>query len=169
MLTGVALARRLAAHLTDRTPFAAPDGYTVLLDGMSTARWRHSGSGAFPLVDGALVSEPGGDFGLAWCIDPTPADFSLRLQYSLSDLDDNGGVFLRFPNPDTQGYLNPAWVPVHKGFEVQIDDRGSTDGAAMHRTGARYGVPDPQFVAVASRAPGVWNDLQVDVQGRRTR
>lgn len=162
MLTGVAMARRLAEHLTDRTPYAPADGYTVLMDGVDMSRWRFTGAGAFPLVDGALVSEPGLDLGLAWCIDPTPANFSLRLQYRLSRTDDNAGIFLRFPPPDSQGFQNPAWVPVVRGIEVQIDDLGRPDGFDIHKTGAIYGFVDPQFVSVNSRPPGQWNDVQVD-------
>ena len=35
-----------------------------------------------------------------------------------------------------KAYINPAWVAVHFGFEVQIDELGQLDGAAIHKAGA---------------------------------
>lgn len=178
MLTGVALSRRLARHLAPQPgpqpdgqtgqgiPYAATDGYTTLFNGMDASKWRLAGSGAWPLVDGAIVSEPGADLGLAWCTEPTPADFSLRLQFRLSSPDDNSGIFVRFPHPDSKNYGNTAWVPVDFGFEVQIDDKARPDGADMHRTGAIYGISNPNYSFVSSRAPGLWNDIQIDVKGQ---
>jgi choline dehydrogenase-like flavoprotein len=178
MLTGTALARRLAEHIAAQPapqpagqapaalPFAAADGYTVFFDGIDNSQWRLAGDCAFPLVDGALVSEPGNDLGMSWCVTPTPPDFSLRLQFRLSRADDNSGVFLRFPDPDSKGYQNTAYVPVDFGVEVQIDDLARWDGADNHRTGAIYGLDNPTYQPVSCNPPGQWNDLQVDVQGR---
>src|SRR4051794_29211875 len=91
---------RTPAHRpgTRPLPFAAADGYTVLFDGIDDSQWRLAGDCAFP-----LVSEPGNDLGLSWCVTPTPPDFSLRLQFRLSR-SDNSGVFLRFPDPNGKGY-----------------------------------------------------------------
>ncbi|MBB3082486.1 family 16 glycoside hydrolase [Geodermatophilus sabuli] len=178
MLTGTALARRLADHIAAQPapqpsgqaagplPFAAGDGYSVLFDGIDNSQWRLAGDCAFPLVDGALVSEPGNDLGMSWCVTPTPADFSLRLQFRLSRPDDNSGVFLRFPDPNSKGYQNTAYVPVDFGVEVQIDDLARWDGADNHRTGAVYGLNNPNYQQATCNPPGQWNDLQVDVQGQ---
>ncbi|MCA4133090.1 family 16 glycoside hydrolase [Arthrobacter sp. M4] len=178
MLTGVALARRLARHVASlpgpqpdgqpglAIPYEPEDGYTTLFDGEDTSHWRVAGPGAWPLVDGALVSEPGGDLGLVWCNTPTPPDFSLRLRFRLSRPDDNSGIFVRFPDPGSKGYENTAWVPVHFGFEIQIDDTARPDGADNHRTGAIYGVDNPNYSFVSCRPPGQWNDIQIDVIGQ---
>lgn len=175
MLTGVALSRRLAEHLAPKPgpqpdnqqgealPYVAEAGYQTLFDGLDNSKWRFAGSGAFPLVDGALVSEPGDDLGLSWCTTPTPANYRLRLQFRLSRHDDNVGVFVRFPNPDSKGYNNPAWVPVHFGYEIQIDDLARPDGADNHRTGSLYGIANPNYNQVACQPPGQWNDLEIDV------
>lgn len=85
----------------------------------------------------------------------------LRLRWRATAADDNSGVFLRFPDPNSKGYDNAAWVGVHFGLEVQIDDRGEPDGAAMHRTGAIYNQPDQQFTPVPSRPIGEWNDFEI--------
>jgi len=166
MLSGVALARRLAEHLTDSVPYADPNGFTVLFDGVDRSRWRMAGRGDFPLVDGALVSNPGNGLGMAWCDIPTPADFVLRLQFALSDPHDNSGVFVRFPDPSSKGYDNTAWVAVNFGLEAQIDDDAREDGADIHRTGAIYGVADPGFVRQTCRPPGQWNDYEITCVGQ---
>lgn len=166
MLTGVALARRLAEHLTDRKPYVAPDGYTVLFDGMDTSRWRLAGRGDFHVVNGSLQAQPGDGLGLSWFADPTPPDFSLRLQFQLTTPHDNSGVFVRFPHPDSMGYDNTAWVAVNHGFEVQIDELARPDGADMHRTGSIYGQKDQSYKRPALRPVGEWNDLQIDVRGQ---
>ncbi|NUK07341.1 DUF1080 domain-containing protein [Streptomyces lunaelactis] len=164
MLTGVALARRLAEHLTLDRRFQAPDGHQVLFDGTDLSSWRMAGAGRFLIVDGALQAAPGNDLGLLWCVRPTPADFSLRLQYRLTRPDDNSGVFVRFPDPDSKGYVNTAWVPVHFGFEAQIDDLARPDGAGIHGTGAIYGVGNQQYTPVPARPVGEWNDYEIQVR-----
>ncbi|MFF3400360.1 family 16 glycoside hydrolase [Streptomyces sp. NPDC002659] len=164
MLTGVALARRLAEHLAPSAPYVAPDGYQVLFDGSDLSAWRMAGEGRFLVVDSALQAVPGNDLGLLWCTQPTPADFSLRLQYRLTRPDDNSGVLVRFPRPDSKGYVNTAWVPVHFGFEVQIDDLARPDGADQHRTGAIYGVNNPNYASPQTRPVGEWNDFEIEVR-----
>jgi hypothetical protein len=121
MLTGVALARRMAARLVPApTPFTPTDGFTPLFDGFTTDNWRFVGKGGFRIVDGAFESMPGGDdLGLNWCETPMPADFILKLEWLRWQQGDNSGVFVRFPDPTTKGYNNQAWVAVQLGFEVQ--------------------------------------------------
>jgi hypothetical protein len=113
MLTGVALARRLAEHLTDvgnapdATPWAAPAGFITLFDGVDRSRWRMAGRGDFALVDGALATLPGDGLGLAWCDIPTPPDFTLRLQFTLTRQNDNSGVFIRSLTPPARATTTP--------------------------------------------------------------
>ena len=57
--------------------------------------------------------------------------------------DDNSGVYVAFPNPTQEGYDNTAYVGVHLGFEVQIDELARPDNDAVHRTGAIYGFKGP--------------------------
>ncbi|GAA3466295.1 hypothetical protein GCM10018965_008470 [Nonomuraea roseola] len=166
MLTGVALARRLAEHLTPTRRFVATDNHEVLFDGTDMSAWRMAGAGRFQIVDGALQSIPGDGLGLLWCTRPTPTDFSLRLQYRLTRPDDNSGVFIRFPDPTSKGYDNSAWVAVDFGFEIQIDDLARPDGADMHRTGAVHGVDGQTYTAAPARPPGKWNDYEIRVRGQ---
>ncbi|MEV2272641.1 family 16 glycoside hydrolase [Nonomuraea africana] len=166
MLTGVALARRLAEHLTPARRFVATDNHEVLFDGTDMSAWRMTGAGRFQIVDGALQAVPGDGLGLLWCTRPTPTDFSLRLQYRATRPDDNSGVYVRFPDPAGKGYDNPAWVAAHFGFEIQIDDLARPDGADMHRTGAVYGADAQTYTPVAVRPPGEWNDYEIRVRAQ---
>src|SRR6185369_9657911 len=66
MLTGTALARRLADHLA--APFVPDAGFVALFDGATLQGWRMSAihnqpgrdnPGRFAVINGALVSQPG--------------------------------------------------------------------------------------------------------------
>ncbi len=176
MLTGTALARRLADKLAHTAPFAADPGFTALFDGSNTARWRMStirnqpgrdDPGRFIVVDAGLEAVTGSDLGLFWHTDPVPADFVLRLEWRRWSDNDNSGVFLRFPDPATKGYNNTAFVAVDFGFEVQIDQLARDDGAGIHKTAAIYGLAapsDPTNLPV--NPPGQWNQFEIRVQGQ---
>ncbi|MGE5636788.1 MAG: family 16 glycoside hydrolase [Nocardioidaceae bacterium] len=165
MLTSVALARRLARHLIPLAPTPA-EGFRSLFDGVSLDGWEMAGQGSFVAAGGALQANPGGDLGLLWSITPTPADFVLACEWRLSQPNDNSGVFVRFPNPNSKGYTNTAYVGVHFGFEVQIDETAAPDGTDMHRTGAIYGEPNQTFSLQPALPPGQWNNYEIHVQGQ---
>jgi len=165
MLTGVALARRLAEHLEPGPPPYRPEaGFTALFDGLSLHNWRMAGRGGFRLVDGTLESVPGDNLGLLWCTIPTDPDFVLRLQWLRWRHEANSGIFLRFPSPESKGYENEAYVGVHFGFEVQIDEVGAPDGADIHKTGALYGQQGQDLSLRPARSPGEWNDFEIRVE-----
>ena len=176
MLTGVALARRLADQ-TIVPPFAADQGFTMLFDGANMSKWRmstiknqpgHDNPGTFALVDRSLESVPGNDIGLFWHTEPTPPNFILKLEWLRWRDDDNSGVFLRFPSPDSKGYNNTAYVAINFGFEVQIDQLARDDGAAIHKTGAIYGFAgptDPNNLPV--KPIGEWNEFEIRVNGQQ--
>lgn len=176
MLTGVALARRLADSLARPVSFTPDPGFTALFDGVDTGKWRMStirnqpgrdDPGRFIVVDGGLEAVPGTDIGLLWHTDPAPADFVLRLEWRRWRDDDNSGVFVRFPDPTTAGYDNTAFVGVHFGMEVQIDQLGRNDGAGIHKTGAIYGLAAPAApAALPVNPPGEWNRYEIKVQGQ---
>ncbi|ULA62668.1 MAG: hypothetical protein LZF86_50048 [Nitrospira sp.] len=171
MLTGIAFARRLASLLVPDAPDAmAEPGFTPLFNGHSLKGWTMTGGGGFHIVDGALESfnnDPNGELGLLWSHLPTPADYTLRLEWRVFRPQDNSGVFVRFPDPNSKGYLNPAWVGVHFGFEVQIDEFGRPDGAAIHKTGAIYNEPGQALSQQPANPPGQWNAYEIRVQGQR--
>lgn len=164
MLTGIALARRLGDHLTQPAPFVPESGWTALFDGVDTGNWRLAGRGAFIRVDDVLEAVPSGELGLFWCTDATPPDFALRLEWMRTRQDDNSGVFVRFPDPDSKGYDNTAWVGVNFGFEIQIDEQAAPDGADIHRTGAVYGQLPQTFSLAPARPVGQWNEYEIRVK-----
>jgi choline dehydrogenase-like flavoprotein len=167
MLTGVALARRLADQLAPPPVPAQPEGeFQPRYDGFSLSGWRMLGPGRFVIVDGALEAIPGGDLGLLWNTEPMPTDFILKLEWRRWSDNDNSGVFVRFPDPTSKGYNNPAWVAVNFGYEIQIDELGRPDGAPEHRTGAIYGQADQIFNQQPARPPGEWNEFEIQVEGQ---
>jgi hypothetical protein len=164
MLTGIALSRRLARHLVPARSQPTPE---TLFDGATLEGWSMAGPGRFVPVAGALRSVGGAEIGLLWHTRPTPADFDLQLEWRRWHEDANSGVFIRFPDPASMGYANPAWVAVHFGFEVQIDELGAPDGLAIHRTGAIYSEPGQQRTPIAARPVGDWNHFSIQVRGQQ--
>jgi len=173
MLTGTALARRLADKIAAFTPQAPAPGFTMLFDGASLAGWQmstitnqpgHDDPGRFILVDGALEALTGTDLGLFWHTTPTPKNFILKLEWRTWKVDDNSGVFVRFPNPNSKGYDNTAFVGVDFGFEVQIDQLGRPDGLPVHKTAAIYSFTGASSSPV--KPLGEWNAYEITVQGQ---
>ncbi len=180
MLTGIALARRLGDHLAPPpAPYHPADGFTPLFNGFSLDNWRMSiirnqpgrdNPGHFLVVDGSLETVTGTDIGLLWCTTAMPADFILRLDWLRWEDYDNSGVFVRFPNPESKGYNNNAFVAVDFGFEVQMDELGAPDGQDIHKTGAIYrndGRRDGEILTQrAARPIGQWNAYEIRVKGQ---
>ena len=190
MLTGTALARRTADRLLATMPHPvapAPEpGFTYLFDGTTTAfrQWQRAGtsfgSSTFILADGAIVAYPAGEYAVLVYAPKGFSNFILRLQVRLDAPDDNSGVFVRFrypfrkwadleSNPAVQ--LNRARVAEVTGFEAQIDDLASLDGADKHRTGAIYdveigaGAGKQQYQRPPALTAGVWHDCEIEVSG----
>jgi hypothetical protein len=179
MLTGTALARRLAMHLLDAMPKHEPTataGFTLLFDGKTMGDWKMStirdepgqnNPGRFIVVDGALEATPGTGLGLLWYSRPMPPDYILRLQWKRFRNEGNSGVLVRFPDPRTKGYRNTAYVASHFGHEVQIDELGQPDGSPQFRTGAIYGETSQTFSLQPALPAGRWNDYEIRIQGNQ--
>jgi choline dehydrogenase-like flavoprotein len=174
MLAGVALSRRLAEQFTV-APFHPDAGFTTLFDGANRNKWHMSTiknqtnnyPGGVLLVDRSLESVPGNDIGMFWHTDPTPHDFVLKLEWLRWREDDNSGVFIRFPHPDSKNYNNTAYVAIHFGFEIQIDQLARPDGAAIRKTGAIYGFAAPDDLDNLPVKPvGQWNEFEVHALGQ---
>jgi choline dehydrogenase-like flavoprotein len=185
MLSGVALARRLAEHLVAPSPLPLLEpGFNWLFDGAqaSLGQWQQAGPGGFDYDPNEQVvnARPGSDIGLLVYTAKAYSDFTLRLQFRLASRDDNSGVFVRFRDPrqpppaglnDPRIAGNTAWLAVDTGFEVQLDEQARPDGADLHRTGAIYAVPigagagQQSFARGSSLRPGEWNDYEINVAG----
>lgn len=68
----------------------------------------------------------------------------------------NAGVFIRIPEKPAE-----AWMPVNKGFEVQIDDREDE----FHKTGVLYSFTKAK---ASPGKPGEWNTMEITLDGDRT-
>ncbi|MEI9912604.1 MAG: family 16 glycoside hydrolase [Bacteroidota bacterium] len=169
MLTGIALVRRTAKYIIpDAVPFTVNAPKTkVLFDDLHIEGWKMVGAGDFILNDGALETLPGQDMGLLMCTSPLPKDFKLSLEWKRYRDDDNSGIFLRFPDPETKGYVNGAYVGVDFGYEVQIDENGAPDGSPIHQTGAIYNEPVQDTKPVAAKPAGEWNLFEIEVTGNK--
>jgi hypothetical protein len=70
-----------------------------------------------------------------------------------------------------KGYNNTAYVAVHFGFEVQIDEFGRPDGRGIHKTGAIYredGRQDNEVLTLKPAHPvGQWNEYEIRLQNQQ--
>lgn len=130
--------------------------WTPLFNGEDLSGWEHVGDGEFVVEDGMLKTV--GGMGLLWYTERPISDAVLRVEYMYPDRDSsNAGVFIRIPEEPTE-----PWMPVNRGYEVQIDPRGD----AYHRTGVLYSLTEAQ--AEAGDAPGAWHTLEITLDGDRT-
>ncbi len=125
----------------------------VLFDGSSLRGWSQAGPGRFELRDGVLRTH--GGMGLLWYSARSFRDFELRLDWRTSDIGDNSGVFVRFPDP-----MGDPGVAIEHGYEIQINDDPVRD---PQTSGAIYGVRAPS--STAARPPGEWNSYRIRVIG----
>lgn len=155
MLTGIALVRRLGDHLLPEPPPAKLEpGFTYLFDGSDAqfANWQMAGGGNFARFGRTIIAQQDGrGIGLLFHTNQQLENFILRLDFLLphprGNNNDNSGVFVRFRDPRLPDPApvpgdspnNAAFVAVHTGFEVQIDEEARGD--------TRFGEPDGSFFA----------------------
>ncbi|MCK5828765.1 MAG: DUF1080 domain-containing protein [Methylococcales bacterium] len=175
MLTGIALSRRLADYLIPQpSPQIVESGYTSIFDGLTINRWRMSrisnqtnnDPGKVIVCGGALEMVPGNDLGLLWYTKPMPANYVLKLEWLRFSHEDNSGIFVRFPHPDSKGYNNTAHVGVDFGFEVQIDELGNPNGLPIQTTGAIYNEQNQNLTQQSALPANEWNEFEIQVQGQ---
>lgn len=138
-----------------------------LFDGSGIEHWQAAGAGRFTVVGDRLESVPGDDLGLFWYLQPTPADFVLRLEWLRWREADCSGVFVRFPRPCAGPYGNPAFTAIQRGFEVRLDEVGLPGARAIHRTGAIFGQLDQRLSTPTVRPPAEWNAIEIAVRDQR--
>jgi len=196
MLTGIALVRRLGDHLMPEPPAPAPEpGFTYLFDGSDAqfANWQIAGGGSFSKFGRTLIArQDNRGIGLFFYKPQQFENFILRLDFLLphprGGNNDNSGVFVRFrdprlpdpaPNPSDPAD-NAAFVAVHTGFEVQIDEeaRGDTrfnepDGSFFARTGAIYKITSPgtgagqqNYQNTSRLAARQWHRYEIEVNNQ---
>jgi cytochrome c len=120
--------------------------FTYLFDGRSTDDWHMAGLGKFVPIghDKSLQSQ--GGMGLLWYTKKKYKDFVLKIEWKVSRVNDNSGIFVRFSNQD-----NDPWIAVNTGYEIQIDDLAMPDGNPLHKTGAIYNFAAPLNAKASSK------------------
>jgi Domain of Unknown Function (DUF1080) len=143
----------------------AREGFTVVaLDG---ADWQIAGHGAFHQVGPGMIESDGGP-GILWYPRQAWVDFALIVDWRLSAVNDNSGVFVRLPALDSGDPQRDSSDATEQGYEVQIDERGVAPEAEVtdspwHRTGAIYRRSPAH--AVVSRPVGQWNTFEIEAAG----
>ncbi len=142
---------------------AAPrtDGWKQLFDGKDLNGWKHVGPGGMTVEPDGLMRTHGGMGLLYWTGGPV-GDCEIRVVYRMRDENDNSGVFIRIPTAPTE-----PWMPVNKGYEVQIDnhpERGGED--EYHVTGTLYSLTKP--LAKPGKPGPEWNTMDITLDGPRT-
>ncbi len=138
---------------------AAPEprksgGWKQLFNGEDLTGWEHVGPGKF-VVENRLLKTEGG-MGLLWYTKEKIGNAVIRVVYKPEKKDSNSGVFIRIPERPTE-----PWMPVNKGYEVQIDDEPDD----YHVTGVLYSVTKAM---ARPGKPGEWNTMEITLDGPRT-
>ena len=129
--------------------------WTPLFNGKDLDGWQHVGPGKFVIENGVLKTQ--GGMGLLWYTKEKISNATLRVVFSVPEPTKNGnsGVFIRIPTEPTE-----PWMPVNKGYEVQIDHSGDD----YHRTGVLYSLTK----AMTKPALKEWNTMEITLTDDRT-
>lgn len=116
---------------------AQSDEWKQLFDGKDLTGWKHVGPGYMTVEDGLIHTH--GGMGLLYWTGGKLGDCEIRVVYKMRDHNDNSGVFIRIPIEPQE-----EWMPVHYGYEVQIDNQPEDSGEnEYHVTGTLYSLTKP--------------------------
>src|SRR5437763_6952182 len=97
---------------------AQTDEWKQLFNGKDLTGWKHVGPGFMTVEDGLIQTH--GGMGLLYWTGGKLGDCTIRVVFKMRDKDDNSGVFIRVPIEPRE-----EWMPVHYGYEVQIDNEAA--------------------------------------------
>ena len=131
-----------------------------LFNGHDLSGWAHVGPGSM-VVEGGLLHGVGG-MGLLYRAGEKFGDCTFHIVYRMKDENDNSGVFIRIPIEPRE-----EWMPVHYGYEVQIDNRPELSKEDdYHVTGTLYSLTKP--LAKPGKPGPQWNTMDITLEGPRT-
>jgi Domain of Unknown Function (DUF1080) len=131
-----------------------------LFDGKDLVGWKHVGPGEMTVADGLIRTQ--GGMGLLYWTGGKLGDCLIRVVYKMRDHNDNSGVFIRIPIEPRE-----AWMPVHYGYEVQIDNEPEKSNEdEYHVTGTLYSLTKP--LARPGKPGPEWNTMEITLDGPRT-
>ena len=139
-----------------------PDHWKQIFDGKDLNGWKHVGPGGMTVEDGLIHTH--GGMGLLYWTAGKVGNCMIHVVYRMRDENDNSGVFIRIP-------LEPRepWMPVHYGYEVQIDnhpERSQPPEDETHSTGMLYSLTKP--LAKAWKPGPEWNTMDITLDGPHT-
>jgi Domain of Unknown Function (DUF1080) len=148
----------LAVAILPGVTFASD--WKQLFDGKDLDGWEHVGPGGMRVEDGLMRTY--GGMGLLYWTGGKVGDCVIRVVYKMRDANDNSGVFIRIPEAPTE-----PWMPVNKGYEVQIDNHPEYGGEdEYHVTGTLYSLTKP--LAKPGKPGPEWNTMEITLDGPRT-
>lgn len=143
--------------------FAAADTtgeWKQLFNGKDLTGWQHVGPGGLTVEDGVIHTH--GGMGLTYWTGGKVGDCVIKVVYRMRDENDNSGVFIRIPSAPTE-----PWMPVNKGYEVQIDNHPEAGGEdEYHVTGTLYSLTKP--LAKPGKPGPQWNTMEITLDGPHT-
>jgi hypothetical protein len=131
-----------------------------LFNGKDLTGWKHVGPGTMVVEDGLIKTQ--GGMGLLYWTGGKVGDSVIRVVFKMRDKNDNSGVFIRIPIEPRE-----EWMPVHYGYEVQIDNNPEAVGEGdAHATGCLYSMN--QALARPGKPGPEWNTMEITLNGPRT-
>lgn len=136
------------------------DQWRQLFNGKDLNGWKHVGPGKMIVEDGLIKTQ--GGMGLLYWAGGKIGNATIRIVFKMRDANDNSGVFIRIPEEPTE-----PWMPVNKGYEVQIDNEPEKSGENdFHATGCLYSMN--KAMARPGKGSGQWNTMEITLDGLRT-
>jgi len=131
-----------------------------LFNGKDLTGWKHVGPGNMVVEDGLMHGQ--GGMGLLYWTGGKFSNCTFHIVYKMKDENDNSGVFIRIPIEPRE-----EWMPVHYGYEVQIDNHPETSNEDdYHITGTLYSLTKP--LAKPGKPGPEWNTMDITLDGPRT-
>lgn len=131
-----------------------------LFNGKDLTGWKHVGPGNMVVEDGLMHGQ--GGMGLLYWTGGKFSNCTFHVVYKMKDENDNSGIFIRIPIEPRE-----EWMPVHYGYEVQIDNHPETSNEDdYHITGTLYSLTKP--LAKPGRPGPEWNTMDITLDGTRT-
>lgn len=150
----IVLTTDLSAGVADTT------GWRQLFNGKDLTGWKHVGPGS-QYVENGLIKSKGG-MGLLYWTGEKFGNCTFRIVFRMRDENSNSGVFIRIPVEPRE-----EWMPVHYGFEVQIDNKPELSNEDdSHYTGMLYSLTKP--LAKTGKPGPEWNTMEITLDGSRT-
>jgi hypothetical protein len=138
----------------------ANDEWVQLFNGKDLSGWKQVGPGSHMVENGWIASR--GGMGLLFWQEQKFGNCTIRVVYKMQKSNSNSGVFIRIPIEPRE-----EWMPIHYGYEVQIDNHPETSGEnEYHITGTLYSLTRP--LAKSGKPGPEWNTMEISLDGPHT-